>query len=94
MSAADDVRKAAGQLLAAINAAQAAGYVVQWPSRPAGLAAIAISATGAVAMADAVAAPLDLTDEERAALPALDPHAPDDPAQHVAATSPRRNLKK
>jgi hypothetical protein len=41
-----DVREAAAGLAAAIEAARAAGYAVAWPSRPEGLAAIAISQTG------------------------------------------------
>lgn len=35
------------ELLAAIGEAKAAGIAVQWPSRPEGLASIAISATAA-----------------------------------------------
>lgn len=43
------VRSAAKELGEAIAAAVAAGYRVEWPASPAGLGAIGISATAAVA---------------------------------------------
>lgn len=45
MGAEQEVRVAAAALLAAIRDAKAFGLLVQWPSRPDGLASLAISAT-------------------------------------------------
>ena len=39
------VRTAAAALLTAISEARAVGLVIQWPSRPEGLASLSISAT-------------------------------------------------
>lgn len=96
MSAEQKVREAAAALLLAVSEAKAAGLIVQWPSRLEGLAALAISETGRAKRptvtnldgspverdADGVirGEPLDLTDDERAALPAL---ADDEREMHV-----------
>lgn len=42
----------------------------------------------------ALAEPIDLTDEERAALPPLDPSAPDDPLPYVSASTKRGRRRK
>lgn len=47
----DAVREAARNLQQAIAVAQAEGYLVAWPSRPADLGAIAVSETGRVGAA-------------------------------------------
>lgn len=76
------IRDAAEALRAAIVDGEAAGFAVGWPRRVADLASIEISAT---AKADP-GEPLDLSDEERAALPRLDPNASDDPENRIAVT--------
>jgi hypothetical protein len=127
MSIEQAVRDAAAALSVAIIAAREAGYFVQWPSSPDGLAGIAISETRKAGLtvqvntpgvaadvterareaaqkaadgvfAEAVASversaetlrgePLNLTEAERAALPALDPNASNDPSTFVTGTA-------
>lgn len=80
------VRDAAVILHDAILAARAAGLDVQWPNRADDLPAIAISETGAAGPGQ----PLDLTEEERAKLPPLDPDASNDPALFVTGKARRK----
>lgn len=49
MNAENTVRSAAQALQDAISAAQAQGYVIEWPNSPVGLSGLAISQTAAVA---------------------------------------------
>jgi len=83
MSAERKLREAAAGLLAAITEARAQGLTILWPSRAEGLAALAISETMKAGVTPP-ARPLDLTDEQRAALPPLDPNASNDPAEYIA----------
>lgn len=87
MNAVEKVQQAAVALLATIREAQAGGYVVQWPSRPENLPAIAVSATAAVA------------DPAPVATLAVEPDAPAAiageglPVETVAAKVSRRSPK-
>lgn len=54
MSAEQKVREAAAALLLAVSDAKAAGLVIQWPSKPEGLASLAISQTGKISRATGV----------------------------------------
>ncbi|MBE1208107.1 hypothetical protein [Aminobacter carboxidus] len=75
------IRDAAEALRAAIVDGQASGLAVSWPPRRvADLASIEISETARALPGE----PLNLTDEERAALPPLDPNASDDPENRIA----------
>lgn len=58
MNAENTVRSAAQALQDAISAAQAQGYVIEWPNSPAGLPGLAISQTAAVADVAAEVAPV------------------------------------
>lgn len=100
MSIEQKLREAAAALLAAITEARAQGLTILWPGRAEGLAVLAISETARVIRATVTnldgspverdadgkiaGQPLDLTDEQRAALPPLDPNASDDPAEYIA----------
>ncbi|NGO50426.1 hypothetical protein [Allomesorhizobium camelthorni] len=100
------VRDAATALHEAISDACTAGLVVGWPLRVDGLTTMAISETAkanrpAVTHLDGspverdndglvAGEPLNLTDEERAALPRLDPNASNDPAGFVHGTAKKR----
>lgn len=75
------VRDAAAKLHAALSDAHKAGLAVTWPLTCAGLLSISISETK---RAIPEGQPLNLTDDERAALPPLDPNAVDDPATYIA----------
>lgn len=97
------VREAAAALSIAIADARSAGLHVQWPHSPEGLNAIAISETkkatvtnidGSPVKRDADGTihgePLNITDEERAKLPRLDPNASEDPSTFVVGTTGKR----
>lgn len=74
------IRDAAEALRIAIANGEASGLAVTWPPRRvADLASIEISETLKALPGE----PLDLTDEERAALPKLDPNASDEPENRI-----------
>ncbi|MBW9062375.1 hypothetical protein JNB71_03490 [Rhizobium herbae] len=73
------VRDAAERLHAAIQDAKASGLAVVWPHRPGDLLSISISETGKFGQ------PLDLSDKERAVIPALDPSASNDPSGFISS---------
>lgn len=82
MNAQLNVSDAAQALLAAIQEAEAAGYTVDWPVRPQGLASIAVSETAAVASSEPAVA--GVTVEAEAAIGDIAP-----PTDTDAASAPR-----
>lgn len=82
------VREAANALHDAIADARAAGLHVVWPRSVHGLPTIAISEGMSQTPAGE---PLDLTDEERAAMPELNPKMPDVPKNRIAAKAKARS---
>lgn len=78
------IRDAAEALRVAIVDGETSGLAVGWPPRRVGgLAAMEISET-AKAGDLGPGEPLDLTDEERAAVPELDPNASNDPESFIS----------